>query len=573
MRSFRAGWQSLLASLGTGIEQSRLSEFGLPAGDKEMGHPNSDRPDVAPSSNLPCSGGETQFVKAGTGKVVLPKTNAAPENVAGLRAGISAGRIATGSPHPAAVAVKDTTTAGSEGSPSATGRASKGESARPAASGTVVATEPQPYLPAQMVFPAMVPTPQTVNLTQARPLQTESAKRTAIQAEPPDEDDLRRPGPGTEVLPISKGDQLTGVRPARVAGDREAVSSQAATTMKSGGIPESDSSLDSSLDESVKGNDTPAAPSAKSVQSAETHIVPEGTQTLNPRGAETGSQATGLPTVPGETEKSVPSVLAFTDAGLQGSQPNVVSSVANKTGSSSVGRTSANASTRATHPTGAGTANQHGSNLAQIQPAGQAQEISSSGLARDLAGLRGTAGTAVNSASETNAAVASPASRDAFSAIDSEPASRTYLWIHAGANRAEAGYQDPALGWVSVRADVEGRGIHASLVPASTDAAQALGGHLAGLNAHLTEQHMPVETLTLAAPEDRSADAGMDQNANQHMHQGAGQESQPNRQPGTGMEGSAARAVSPSDLPSSVRGLEGTPAAIRPSGAHISVMA
>jgi hypothetical protein len=71
-------------------------------------------------------------------------------------------------------------------------------------------------------------------------------------------------------------------------------------------------------------------------------------------------------------------------------------------------------------------------------------------------------------------------------------------------------------------------GVHASLLPGSADAAQALGGHLAGLNSYLAEQHTPVETLTLAAPEGRWAgpgggDPGTGQGLNQGERQNAGQ--------------------------------------------------
>jgi hypothetical protein len=132
-----------------------------------------------------------------------------------------------------------------------------------------------------------------------------------------------------------------------------------------------------------------------------------------------------------------------------------------------------------------------------------------------------------NIAGRSTGATVAPASRETFAALDAETASGTPTWIHAGAQRAEAGFQDPALGWVSVRADMVAGGVHASLVPGSAEAAQELGGHLAGLNAYLAAQHTPVETLTLAAPESRSAGLvgdhrGMDQGSNQGAGQDAG---------------------------------------------------
>jgi hypothetical protein len=62
------------------------------------------------------------------------------------------------------------------------------------------------------------------------------------------------------------------------------------------------------------------------------------------------------------------------------------------------------------------------------------------------------------------------------------------------------------------------------VVPGSAEAAQALNGHMEGLNAYLAEHHTPVESLTMAAPEDRRTEAGMDQNAGQSMNQGTGQD-------------------------------------------------
>jgi hypothetical protein len=97
----------------------------------------------------------------------------------------------------------------------------------------------------------------------------------------------------------------------------------------------------------------------------------------------------------------------------------------------------------------------------------------------------------------TSASYASAAS-DPFSALDSDQAGGSMNWIHAGAHRAEAGYLDPALGWVSVRAGAVGGGIHAAVVPGSPEAAQVLGGHMTGLSSHLAQQHGNTATVTLA---------------------------------------------------------------------------
>jgi hypothetical protein len=146
--------------------------------------------------------------------------------------------------------------------------------------------------------------------------------------------------------------------------------------------------------------------------------------------------------------------------------------------------------------------------------------------------------------------------------------------VNAGSHRAEAGYQDPALGWVGVRADSSGGQVHATLVPGSADAAQALGGHLAGLHDYLAEVHTPVESLTLANPESREVATGAGQDQNQGMNQGAGQggSSESASQPPPAMQSGAT--ASPSNALDAAAGPGNqAPEAYGRSGNHISVMA
>lgn len=74
-------------------------------------------------------------------------------------------------------------------------------------------------------------------------------------------------------------------------------------------------------------------------------------------------------------------------------------------------------------------------------------------------------------------------------------------WSTIGSHRVEAGYRDPSLGWITVRAQAGPGGIHAAVVPASFEAAQVLGSHLAPLNAFLQDQSLHVNTVRLASPE------------------------------------------------------------------------
>ena len=109
--------------------------------------------------------------------------------------------------------------------------------------------------------------------------------------------------------------------------------------------------------------------------------------------------------------------------------------------------------------------------------------------------------------------------REAIASLDAAPAVGTPGWLHAASRQAEAGFQDPALGWVGVRADLNGGIVHATVVTSSSEAAQALSGHLPGLSSYLTEQQTPVATLTVTTSGGSGLEAGVDQN----MQQSAGQ--------------------------------------------------
>jgi hypothetical protein len=163
--------------------------------------------------------------------------------------------------------------------------------------------------------------------------------------------------------------------------------------------------------------------------------------------------------------------------------------------------------------------------------------------------------------------------RDTFSALDAGSAPSVPTWTHAGSQHAEAGFRDPALGWVGVRADLNGDGIHATLVPSSAEAAQALNEHLAGLSTHLVEQQSPVASLSMASP----GGSGIENGTGQRMQQGA--ESNPQQStPGEsqrGLQENAPTAAGVSVLATSAQ--SGNPDSFvytgESRGAHISVMA
>jgi hypothetical protein len=238
-----------------------------------------------------------------------------------------------------------------------------------------------------------------------------------------------------------------------------------------------------------------------------------------------------------------------------------------KTGTASGGKSSE--ILRSAHGAGNFDSVQQVSHQAQGQASGAS--VDASAMARDLGGAHG----AVSTAEASTVTTSGPDSREAFATLDAEGATGKPTWIHAGAQRAEAGFQDPALGWVGVRADTSGGGVHAELVPGSADALQALGGHLAGLNAYLAEHHTPVETLTLTAPESGWAGLGSDKGAGEGMQQGAGQQNAQGADTGFQSNPSQAAILPAADsrLSALPGALDGSAPAARPGGVHISVMA
>jgi hypothetical protein len=198
-------------------------------------------------------------------------------------------------------------------------------------------------------------------------------------------------------------------------------------------------------------------------------------------------------------------------------------------------------------------------------------------MTRALDGAGGTVSKSGDAAGDSSIVATGPDSREAFATLDSAGAPAATAWIHAGTQQAEAGYQDPALGWVSVRADLNGGGVHAQLVPGSADAAQALSSHLSGLNAYLAEHHTPVETLTLAAPESGSSGLGSGQGTGEGMQQGAGQQSaqgaDASTPSGQSTESVIQAPAASAELPAFFGNMDGSTQSATLDGFHISVMA
>lgn len=187
-------------------------------------------------------------------------------------------------------------------------------------------------------------------------------------------------------------------------------------------------------------------------------------------------------------------------------------------------------------------------------------------------GNRGTG--APETGSRLAGGMGSPARPDAFAALDAHPGHSEPTWVQAGAQRAEAGFNDPSLGWIGVRANLAGGAVHASVLPGSADAAQALGGHLAGLNAHLAEHHIPVNSLHMATPlrhDLGSGQGGLGQGNAHQQGQGNGQ------QPWAGNPGEAQRLSSPGSgfaerTATAERGSMTASGSVMTAGRHVSVI-
>jgi hypothetical protein len=139
-----------------------------------------------------------------------------------------------------------------------------------------------------------------------------------------------------------------------------------------------------------------------------------------------------------------------------------------------------------------------------------------------------------------SASIASPAKvnnsestgGELFTALDTVRGSGAPAWVRTGAHMAEAGYQDPDIGWVTVRAHAAANGFHAALVPSSMEAAQSLGVHLSGLSAYLADHHKAVQSVSVSAPEIRWDGQSLGQKMDNGTSHGGSQE----RGPGSSAE-------------------------------------
>jgi hypothetical protein len=283
------------------------------------------------------------------------------------------------------------------------------------------------------------------------------------------------------------------------------------------------------------------------------------------------------PPMPGDGLKSSP--VSTVVAASQSGQIAALPSVLGKRGAAGDGKASTPEAMRPASRDSNVDSAQHASQ--QLTGNSSVTAVDASAMARALAGAGGTVSIDGEPAGAVTVAATRPDTREAFATLDTASTPEKPTWIHAGAQRAEAGYQDPALGWVSVRADQSGGGVHAQLVPGSADAAQALGSHLSGLNAYLAEHHTPVETLTLTLPEGgwsqmgsgRGTGEGMQQGAGQQTGQGMSQNADASYPSGPNSDSLIQSPVASQELPAFFGDIDGSAQAASLGSFHISVMA
>lgn len=163
------------------------------------------------------------------------------------------------------------------------------------------------------------------------------------------------------------------------------------------------------------------------------------------------------------------------------------------------------------------------------------------------------------------------AQSDPFVALDGATAPAP-AWLRAGPHSAEAGYLDPSLGWVGVRADAVGNAVYAHIVPATADAAQMLNGHIAGLSAFMAEHHDLAADVTVGAPEGRGLDAALNQEQSSGQDTAGHANAQQDSRSGATGWGMPPAARSPASvLPPSAAGIDAF--FTTPLGATISLVA
>jgi hypothetical protein len=580
--SFRAGWQSLLASLGTGAEG--FSETGA-AGNQGT---TSAEPALAEaagkssvSTSTPAAGAD---LRQETEKVTGPASAGLKLSQVDARTGASAARSITDVTKTASSRTEENKTSANREPESASG--SRPTHSVKAAAPEVAAAASLPGLVTATVatFPQALPVAAVATqIAQGADSRTQST-HTETSADPFID-------PPTEFASASfsshppNPERPNGVGGTASASVQEAVKGAEAPSEQGEASPvrslsgSSGPTLGETEASTAGGGAAPAQEPLQPLTSSANLTKPLATSQAPPQTpaldqseipTQLGNRGANVLPVVMDSDGLNPLPIAANANAAPSGEHSAVSRIQGKPGTASEKKLSASDPLQSTRGTGKFDSAQHGNRIMQGQSSGAAVDASTT--ARAVAGAGGAASTAEGLAPRAPAATGGPDSREAFATLDAGGATGKPTWIHAGAQRAEAGFQDPALGWVGVRADMGGGGVHAELVAGSADAAQTLGGHLAGLNAYLAEHHTPVETLTLTSPDSGSSGLGSGKGSGDGMQQGTGHETGQGATQGADSREQFASSATP-ELPVWSVGRDGSAQTATQDGNHISVMA
>lgn len=125
-----------------------------------------------------------------------------------------------------------------------------------------------------------------------------------------------------------------------------------------------------------------------------------------------------------------------------------------------------------------------------------------------------------------------------FQVMDSAPSGGaasglTHAHASSPASSLAAGYHDPELGYIELKAEMGSDGVHARLAAATAEGSTILSAHLPALHQWLTERQTPVDRLSVGIREDGASGFSHPDGHGGSSHQGAfGRQSAPSSEDG-----------------------------------------
>lgn len=557
--SFRSGWQSLLASMGS-TEKNCLGTQD--ATDRRTTSASTEFSEAAVKTSvtvLAQAASASSRMGQGSGKGSAASSVAATFSTIDLPSEASAVRQSSISAQPATTKAEEKKTAtNSKGEPArSAGSTTSASSQNSASIGTqeAITTGAMPEVVSTAIASAPVAAPQpAINRAAAvaanageQSAQTElqnglatgsspaflgqlpaklespgEADETRNAAAPSTAKNFETPVEEEQSLPASgaRGLIATTLRETESSSTSQSTTPSAAISSGSGALPAAPElvqipSQTATLNQGIEDAQAAGQSALPTAAWNETPVPALSSSHFVPSQSQPQSSASGQSMAQGIAASASNGNLISAADTFQIAQPAAAASSANQSDLASAGKASGAA--RMARVTASRDAVQRASRLTEGQTANTAADA-------PVAMHAVASGTASSSSFRSSGnAEGESVSSQAFAALDAENGAEKPAWVHTGTRSAEAGFQDPELGWVGVRADVSGGGVHAEVVTGSADAAQALGGHLAGLNAYLTENNTPVATLTMSSSDSNEAAFNSGQSAGQDSGQGSGQ--------------------------------------------------